>query len=168
MDGIERKIEPVEKGQTSQLMGKTRRPDTKRINRFRLARSGEINENKNRGGEPKRGQDRTETKNIIRRWMPREENAREKTELILQCPKCQKLYSEECRFGTTGGYYNCDQEGHIARNCKNNTAKATESAPHGRPNARVYRLNKKFIEAGPSTSVSGQFFVPKLNIFFAH
>ena len=51
MDGIERKIEPVEKGQTSQLMGKTRRPDTKRINRFRLARSGEINENKNRGGE---------------------------------------------------------------------------------------------------------------------
>ena len=37
MDGIDRKTEPVEKGQIAQVMGIIRRPDTRRRNSFNLA-----------------------------------------------------------------------------------------------------------------------------------
>ena len=62
-------------------------------------------------------------------------------------------------------HYNCGEDGHIARNCKNNATKATESALRGRPNARVYSLNEGDIEVGPSISVSGQLLVSNLNLF---
>ena len=54
---------------------------------------------------------------------------------------------------------------HIARNCKNNATKTIESAPHGRPNARVYNLNEGDIEAVLSKSVSGHLLVSNLNLF---
>ena len=75
------------------------------------------------------------------------------------------MHFGKCRFGTTQGCYNCGQEGHIARNYKNNAAKTTESAHRGPPNARVYSLNEEDIEAGLSTSVSGQLLVSNLNLF---
>ena len=68
-------------------------------------------------------------------------------------------------IGTTRGCCNSGQEGHIARNNKNNAANDIKSAPRGRPNARVYSLNEGYIKVGPSTSVSDQLLVSNLNLF---
>ena len=43
--------------------------------------------------------------------------------------------------------------------------KTAGPAPRGRPNARVYSLNEGDVEAGPSTSVSGQLSVSNLNLY---
>ena len=57
---------------------------------------GQRNENRNRSGEPKRGQDKTEMRNVRGRWAPREESARERISLVPKYPKCQKMHSGEC------------------------------------------------------------------------
>ena len=53
------------------------------------------------------------------------------------------------------------------KDCPKNITKATpiNQAPPGRPNARVYSLTQGEVEAGPSTSVSGQISVSNLYLF---
>ena len=82
-----------------------------------------------------------------------------------QCPKCHKAHHGECRLGSSRKYFNYGKEGHIARDYRSAPAKAAESAPRGCPNARVYNLNEGDVEAGPSTSVSGQLPVSNLNLY---
>ena len=88
-----------------------------------------------------------------------------KTALVPQCPKCHKTHLGECRLRTNRKCYNCGKEGHIARDCRSTPAKASVPAPRGRPNARVYTLNEVNVEAGPSTSISGQLPISNLNLY---
>ena len=81
-------------------------------------------------------------------------NQSNQARMIPVCPVCRKNHAGECRFKFTGNFYNCGQEGHIARNCSNHPAKPSEAMPKGRPNARVYSLDKGNVETGPSTSAA--------------
>ena len=97
--------------------------------------------------------------------MPREENAKDRTVLVPQCPKCHNAHLGECCLGTACDYYNCGNEGHIAHDCNSAPANATKPSPRGRPNARVYSLNEGDIAVGPSTSVSGQLPISNMKLF---
>ena len=81
------------------------------------------------------------------------------------CPKCKKMHRGECLFNFSRVCYSCGQEGHIAKFCKGTPTKPTEPTPNVRPNARVYSLNESAIEAGPSTSITGQIIVSNLNLY---
>ena len=97
--------------------------------------------------------------------MHQEEAQKDKTALVPQCPKCHKAHPGEYRLGNNSKCSNYSKEGYFARECRNAPAKTVEPPPQGRLNAQVYRLNKGDVEAGSSTSVSGQLPVSNLSLY---
>ena len=81
------------------------------------------------------------------------------------CPKYKNMYRGECLFNFTRVCYSYGQEGHIAKFCKGTPTKPAKPTSNVRPNTRVYSLNENAIEAGPSTSITGQIIVSNLNLY---
>ena len=106
-----------------------------------------------------------DNQNARGRYTPREGAPKDKTTLVPQCLKYHKAHPEEYRLINDCKYFNCGKKGHFARDCKSVPAKVVEPAPQGRPNARVYSLNKRVVETGPFTLVSGQLPISNLSLY---